>query len=1792
VTSPFAQRLRQAAIATGGTRPEMAVNMANSDLQDGDIQLAGGFVQALDSARLVRLARVSGARTNLSPIEQSQLDGINEPYADVNAAAPTADSRNWLERLADGASDVLANTGDFLSDHVLGPIGTVFNVALNVTKLPWRIASSAIDPNNDNEIDSAMLRGGYDVNSPWDYVQFMFNKGDELYHDLDPIRQQYGDTLVDLAVESQQDPEGFAGRVAKKPEDQQKLINSDDFARVSDLVDRQHISPGRDVARLVLPKGAEDTAGFTGLSGVLDGAYSIALDPTLLAGRVASGVKALDAAGNFVRPLGRFDRARGVTPLIRATDALTRGRLRTGIRDAADTEGIRNVLLGDTAARSTAEGFLADAKRLREAEDDVEAGSILARMRALYRPYMPFLDEVNGTRVLSPAEQQTVDSDASRLIGDLFDQPGVAGALAGGVGPTPVSRVEVGALIRPGGARSKALRVDKVELRPDGTYRLHGTRSIKGHSVPVRRKYDPDAQVEVLTPRPGTVIGEGPLPPSGETFDRKIVDVNGVGWLATAGKPIETIDDFANYMADTVGFLRFAGGAAAKREIMLPGRIALRSRAAAFNAEKRAQRHIYDHARPYTILPDESEEAAQAALDAAGEHGDEVFNQLRRGTASGQGWNPIRRQRAKWERRARRVSTLLPTVSRIDLTAADGTEQVRRFAALYMSKAESDRLASMYALADLGRRRQIVNGVIEQTFHASGLSRSETGLREIEKFHADQAALDLRAYGLNGTDVVKTEAGERHVALLPSQLSEQVTIPDFRSLQYLATKHVVGGHLRRAAGTFRAGFYGDGLDKLLHVVKLGWITSPAGGFRNALDEVAGQALTHGGSRLLRGRQLHSAATQADRAATLAERKQAASLEGRFLTRIPLGLRGLSNKVNDVLVANSLGKLLHYKADAELTKADYKYAAELAEDRKSDMLDDAITGTYLADSGPRVVTNDGALDLHREGIAAQQYGHSGENVKYEFKGYHQVQVDGNVGLQSWVDNLGQAFQDTTSPAHLVLRTILDGGDQYAAAERVAEYMHQPVMRHFRENAEVFKRTRDGRLANTAALQEDAIDHYAEKLTHHIYLLLTGRGEKIAADEAAGTAERWANDLATGVNVAEGPINRELADMLSRGEIPDTAWVKDTLDESEIPTHATAKLWAPVNPKHQIGKIAEGYTGLLTKAYGKVVTDQINALSRNPMMTAAYVQARHNTASYEKFLVKQGFDADVAEQMARRVARKQAEALVIKSIDNPHVASQFSILARNFWAFERAQEDWVRRWGRFVKDDPTVIRRAQLAIHGAESAGIVEKDDEGNLIFTYPGSGLVINAFNKLSGVFGVPMISVPVVPDLQSRVIFLNPSLDNPLGFSATPVVSIPFKIMAATVGADYPLLTSSLDKAVNGELGAGREWYENLLPGFVNRIIRGVLSDDPGSQFASAYTSALMNLEAAGRLDELVDQNDPTSVARFQSDLKAQIANQMTARALFGFFAPAAPGQPVNDVKDKNGDYVLTPDWSWHELGIKSLKDEARKVFADMPYEDALAYWQKVHPGELIYAQGEATRTNVGTEGATAFATVTAAKWMQQNDDFVQKYGGNGGVAAYFIPQGVAGTPGGTYSNVAYRAQLEQGIREYKTLDQFFNDIVINRAEAQYYETKDDYDDHIKQLIAQGNTIGADELEAQKKQELDLIKQANPLLAEKFALYATAGVKQEQRIAQLNDLLSDPAAVKTLGTESVGVARLLLAQREYDAARQSVFGKRGYTATTTREAAKAEYEAAVKEVTQDFPGLADLARGVFRTPDN
>jgi hypothetical protein len=245
-----------------------------------------------------------------------------------------------------------------------------------------------------------------------------------MYHDLSGIRDTYGDDLVDKIIQFQRDPEQWVAedlqQAARRPAaeadrpDQLRRLG-----RAADLMDRKHISPGRDLARLVLPEGA-DTRGVHRDLRHARRRLHLVRRPDADPGQGARG----DPHVRRARPghrVGRHVRRRRAAvgrrvPYLANKRAGVQGTRPGGHRGAAARRpGHRPPVttVGKAWAR-----YLEDAAKLRAAHargTEAKTGSAKPRRSpsapgstgrwTSYGPLMGMLDEINGTRVISEAER-------------------------------------------------------------------------------------------------------------------------------------------------------------------------------------------------------------------------------------------------------------------------------------------------------------------------------------------------------------------------------------------------------------------------------------------------------------------------------------------------------------------------------------------------------------------------------------------------------------------------------------------------------------------------------------------------------------------------------------------------------------------------------------------------------------------------------------------------------------------------------------------------------------------------------------------------------------------------------------------------------------------------------------------------------------------------------------------------------------------------------------------------------------------------------------------------------------------------------------------------------------------------------------------------------------------------------------------------------------------------------------------------------------------------------------------
>ncbi len=123
-------------------------------------------------------------------------------------------------------------------------------------------------------------------------------------------------------------------------------------------------------------------------------------------------------------------------------------------------------------------------------------------------------------------------------------------------------------------------------------------------------------------------------------------------------------------------------------------------------------------------------------------------------------------------------------------------------------------------------------------------------------------------------------------------------------------------------------------------------------------------------------------------------------------------------------------------------------------------------------------------------------------------------------------------------------------------------------------------------------------------------------------------------------------------------------------------------------------------------------------------------------------------------------ERATSQVLQYVDNPLVRSQIAFSSRNFARFYRATEDFYRRVYRAVRYNPESIVKAGLTYEGITHSGWVQKDDQGEPYFVYPGIEPVYRAVQGALQAFGVDAeFKTPLPIQFGAQLKMITPSIN-------------------------------------------------------------------------------------------------------------------------------------------------------------------------------------------------------------------------------------------------------------------------------------------------------------------------------------------------------------------------------------------------------------------------------------------------
>lgn len=476
---------------------------------------------------------------------------------------------------------------------------------------------------------------------------------------------------------------------------------------------------------------------------------------------------------------------------------------------------------------------------------------------------------------------------------------------------------------------------------------------------------------------------------------------------------------------------------------------------------------------------------------------------------------------------------------------------------------------------------------------------------------------------------------------------------------------------------------------------------------------------------------------------------------------------------------------------------------------------------------------------------------------------------------------------------------------------------------------------------------------------------------------------------------------------------------------------------------------------SKTYSAIVAQPLAAFATHPTVIAHRYEAYTEMMPVFKQLKARGMSDEQAAYLLEGAANRRALNLTFNVTDNPGDHSVFAELTDNFLMFNRAQEDFLRRFLKAVSADPALLARTKTLVDAAHHAGLVTmqkfSDEEGNekeqLVFTYPGSAAMVKVIGDAWASMGGEMDNLHGVPQFKgfsAQVRFVNPSINNPLQFSSNPFMAMPLRFAREM----FPEHAQDITEVITAMEGGSRyfaekDTMEQFLPAALTRLVPIIAKDERDGQYASALRSALTYAEAAGILPE-PGQASPDQIQDAQDSIRSMVQNIMVQRAVFGMFAPAAPslGEPTdlktNALAMAEGVTSLRGEW-FDVLEWANIKYPENSGLA---LSEAHVEWARRYPKGKSIANPEAftvgTSQMTGSEKA-APSNAPVTQWMLDNLDWVKQ---NQAVAYLLLP-----TMEGDkwYEAAPYRLQFRQELREHKSLEEFYRDVTMQDELAQFY---------------------------------------------------------------------------------------------------------------------------------------------------
>ena len=469
---------------------------------------------------------------------------------------------------------------------------------------------------------------------------------------------------------------------------------------------------------------------------------------------------------------------------------------------------------------------------------------------------------------------------------------------------------------------------------------------------------------------------------------------------------------------------------------------------------------------------------------------------------------------------------------------------------------------------------------------------------------------------------------------------------------------------------------------------------------------------------------------------------------------------------------------------------------------------------------------------------------------------------------------------------------------------------------------------------------------------------------------------------------------------------------------------------------------------------------------------------------------------AKKALAEAVEERATSQVLQYVDNPLVRTQIAFTSRNFARFYRATEDFYRRMYRVVRYNPEALVKAALTYEGVTHSGWVQKDDQGEDYFVYPGIAPVYNAVQNVLSRLGIAdEFKTPFPVEFGAKLKMITPSL-NPDSLVPTfsgPLAGASVKTITTLLGFFDEKSADSLDGYLLGKYSVDRPILSALLPAHINRLVGALDTDERNSQYASAWRKAVTYLEASGnglpkRYDDQGMLLPPTSAEQEEYRLRVKNTTLGVLRVRFalGFLAPASPQVQL---KSDMAQWISDNGRANWKQAFNNLLD---KYPGD--YDAAMAKWVELFPNQVPYTVTESERKSI----APLRYAEESGYFVDNNRELFKNFPN---AAAFLIPHKTG------FSWDTYQLMRDMGMTYNKRVDDYLREVQTASDLQTYYKRKEAFESSLE-----NSTVDFERTQLRKEFDAwkDVFFAARPLVREELG--TTGSQKAANRLNTLDEL--------------------------------------------------------------------------------